>query len=136
MLLRARQLVEQGGFAAVLVAHQRKRQRRVLGQRISAAFRPKAYVLTKARVRAFLCLCNGALLLFRDRLDGYLLGVGNAQRQLVAVKRELHRVSHRRELHQSYLGTRDHAHVKKMLPKLPLSANGAYNGGLPRLHVL
>ena len=56
-------------------------------------------------------------------LDPDLRRVCEAQRQLIAVNAKLHRVAHRRELHQLHPRAGDDAHIEKMLPQRALAAD-------------
>ena len=130
MLVGTGQLVEQGRFAAVLVAHQGEGQPGPLRQGIAAARRMKAPFLAKTGVlRGFLvfffgCRRGGAL----QSGDTDLFGVRQAEGQLVPVDPQLHGIAHRGELDHGYLGTRDDAHIQKMLAQGTLSADGVNPG--------
>ena len=136
MLVGAGQLVEQRGLAAVLVAHQREGQLRALRQRVAAAPGVVLAVLAQAQVGLLAApVRRGALGQALDARGLDLLGVRQPKRQLVAVDAQLHRVAHRRQLHQRDLRARNHAHVQKVLPQRALAAHGVDAGALPDLQI-
>ena len=137
VLVRASQLVEQRGLAAVLVAHQRKGQRLALGQGGAAALGMELAVLAQAQVGRLPVppLPGGALGHVVDwrRLD--LLRVRQPQRQLVAVDAQLHGVAHGSQLHQLCLGPGYHAHVQEVLAQRAFAAHRLDAGALAHLQI-
>ena len=127
MLVGAGQLVEQGCLAAVLVSDQGKGQKRVIRERVPICLMVVLSILSKSRVireRDFLhpLVLIGALL---DQFHADLLGIRQAQGQLIAVHLDLHGVAHRGKLDDRELCPRDHAHVQKVLPQGAVSAHSA-----------
>ena len=124
MLVGSGQLIKQGGLSAVLIAHQCKGQLRSLRQRIAAALRMEFTLLAQSgMIRRFFTLLRPVL--FRrggKQRNTDLPCIRQAQRQLVAVNPQLHRIPQRRQLHYGNLGTGQHTHVQKMLPKFPFPA--------------
>ena len=125
MLVGAGELVEERGFPAVLVAHQRESEQRALRQGFSGAFGVEPALLAKSGVM------DGPerWRLFRRGDEFYglnadLLRVCQTQRQFIAVDPKLHGISHGRQLDQGDLRAGDHAHIQKMLPESALSPHG------------
>ena len=137
MLVGTGELVEEGGFAAVLVAHQRKAQHRALRQRIPAARGMEFALLAETRMdgapaaRRRLPAGRGGF----DRLYGDLLRVRQTKGQLIAVDAQLHGVAHGGQLDQAQLRAGEHAHIQKMLPQGAFSAHGEDAGALPGFQI-
>ena len=113
MLLCAGELVEQRGFAAVLIAHQGVSKHGVLRQ---GAFVLLGVVLARlpqtgvGRIPG----TDGpkvAAAALGDGLNFDVLRLGQAEGQLIAVDLELHGVAHRGQLHHGDFRPGDHAHV-------------------------
>ena len=107
VLVGARQLVEQRGLAAVLVAGEGKVQRRALGHgRLCRAGR----IRSLAEGRVLRCANSGVHARTRiGVVDAHELnasGIVLAQRQLVATQTNLERVAHRGVLHHGDFGAR------------------------------
>ena len=104
VLIGAGQLVEKGGFAAVLIAHQGKGQRGSIGKRIAGSFGMEAAFLAQPGM------------LRRERFFSFALllrgGLGEGDIDIFRV--------------------RDHAHVQKMLAEGAVAADGIDPGGLAR----
>ena len=117
VLIGARKSVKKRGFAAVLVAHQRKGQYLVLRQRcfLRLVVIP-AFLAQTGMFRAF----YGFLLFFAHLRHGffnfYFLRIGKTQCQLVAVYAKLHRVAHGCQLDHGHFRPGYNAHIQKMLP--------------------
>ena len=131
VLVGAGELVEQGGLARVLVAHQSEGQRGARRQRVTVPLGVIPAALPQARVLAFFNggdapVGIGPLL---DGLDLNLGSVGHPDGQLVPMDLELHGIPHGGQLHHGDLRAGDHAHVQKMLPQGPFPAHGADHGG-------
>lgn len=133
VLVRAGQLVEQRGLAAVLVAHEREGERRALRQRVLARPVVELAALAQARMRDGLArraaLSHVGAVAHVVDLD--VARVVAPQRQLVAVDAHLDRVAHGRMLHHGHVDQRDDAHVQKMLSKRPLAAHRGHGCGFP-----
>ena len=116
MLVRARELVEQGGLAAVLVAGEREGDRVARGDGMLAGTGPVGLLaqrgmrrLPDLRVHAIVRM---GLVDIRQR-DAR--GVGAAQGQLVAAQADLEGVAHGGVLHHRHLGAGREAHVEDVL---------------------
>ena len=68
-----------------------------------------------------------------DGLDLDLIGLRQAQGQLVAVYLHLHRVAHGGQLYHRHLRAGDHAHIQKMLAQRALTAHPADDGAFADL---
>ena len=132
MLVRAGQLVEQRGLAAVLIAHEREGQRRPLRKRIAVSLCVVPAALAEARVLHLrgAARCAVAVASFGDlfRLD--LFRVRQTQGQLVPVDLQFHGISHRRQLRDRHFRAGDHPHIQKMLTERSLAAY-AYDSCAP-----
>ena len=137
MLVGAGELVKEGGFAAVLVAHQGKGQRLRLRQGIAGALGVELALLAKAGVKALpLALLLSGLV--RRSVQGLcldLLRVLETQGQLIAVDAQLHGIAHGRQLHHGEGRAGDHAHIQKMLPQGALAPHGKDTPALTGLTV-
>ncbi len=121
------ELVEEGGLAAVLVAHQGEGQGGPLGELLPLAGLVVLAPLPQAGV-------VGGLRGLRRRgreglprrqgLDGDLLPVGPAEGQLVAVEADLHGVPQGGQLHQGDRRPGDDPHIQQMLPQGALAPHG------------
>ena len=124
MLLGAGQAVEERGLAAVLIADQCKLHDGALRERITVARKVESAALTESGMLGLLLF---RLLLFGFGCsfcvcDGDLLGIGEAERKLIAVEPQLHRVAHRGELHDRDLRAGNDAHIEKMLTECAVAA--------------
>ena len=123
VLVGARQLVEQRRLAAVLVANEGKSQPRPLRQRVPAALRVELALFAQARVFRLSRILRGRFFPFDRGLHVDPGRVRQAQRQLVAVHAQLHRVAHGGQLFQRHLRARYHAHIQEVLPQGALAAH-------------
>ena len=141
VLVRARELVEERGLAAVLVAREREAKHFSLRHRMRVVARAHVHlvgqaVLAKARMPDALVSPardagrHGA----RPRRDANLARVRDAQRELVAVDAELHGVAHGRVLLERDLRAGDDAHVQEVLAERALPSHDGYGDGLADLH--
>ena len=135
VLLGAGELVEQGGLAAVLVAHQRVGQDGAIRQGmlprlavVLAAFAQTGVIRVAGAVYA-----DMAAAALSDGLDLDLIGLRQTQGQFVAMYLHLHRVAHGGQLHHRYLRAGDHAHIQKMLAQRTLAAHLADHGAFTDL---
>ena len=132
MLAGTGQLVEQRGFAAVLVTDQRKCEHGSFRQGIAAALGMELALFTKARMLGFFPLRfrgTGFILLFQQG-DRNLFGVRQAKRQLIFMNPQLERITHRGILDQGDLRTGDNAHIQEMLAQRAFSADNINPGRL------
>ena len=138
MLVRAGKLIEQGGFAAVLVACQGKMQRLPLGD-LSTQL---AVTIAGGTVQfAHAGVGNGRMARFAalgtvgfvDVFHLDLCGVCQAQGKLVPAQLHFNGVAHGGHLAQRYLGARGKAHIQQMMAQFALAADGAQNSVLPYL---
>ena len=137
VLVGAGELVEQGGLAAVLIAHEGKGQGRPLRERVAASLGMKASALAETRMLSGPVAVVDPLIL--ERLAGSDLDfvcVIQAQCELVPVKHQLHRVSHRGILDDRDRNAGDQAHVEKMLAQGTFSADLRDHGSLTDLKLL
>ena len=132
VLVGAGELVKQGGLAAVLVAGKGEGQLLTCGQRRFVRLGVVLAAFAEAGMRC--ALAAGALRIVLlgepNRGDGDAGGVGHAQRELVAVQAELHRVAHGRKLHQRNLRAGDDAHIQEVLAQRAFAAYGQNFGRL------
>ena len=139
MLIRTGQLIEQCCLAAVLVAHQRKRQQRSFRQRVAASLRMELSFLTKAGMCGFLSPAGR----FGHNVSGRflspfhinLLGIRKAQCQFIAMNAKLHGISHGSQFDQCHKSTGDYTHIQKMLPQRPFAAYGCDYGTLAGIQI-
>ncbi len=116
MLVRTGELVEQGRLTAILVAGKREPQRLVGRGALPACARPTDALSDGGM---FGCRRGGILtrgvmgIVHVDELDAR--GIGEAQRQLVITKPNLHRIAHGGVLHHGDLRARGQTHVQDML---------------------
>ena len=114
MLVRACELVEERGFAAVLIAGQGERYGLALRDgraHIANALVARSARLANARMPGGNHRCDGRGAIRRrrelvDRRYRHLLGIGNAQGEFVAAQLNLQRVAHRRHFAQSHADAR------------------------------
>ena len=114
MLVRARELVEERSFAAVLVARQGERYRLSLRDgltHVANALVARSARLANARMPGVNHRRNGRGTIRRrgELVDGryrHLLGIGNAQSKLIAAQLNLQRVAHGRHFAQPHADTR------------------------------
>ena len=95
MLVRTGQLVEEGGFTAVLISHKGEGENGFLRKRCAGALRMEAALLTEAGVFCLLPLFGrilGAVAAFQ-RFHADLFGVRDPESQFIAVNAKLHRVA-------------------------------------------
>ena len=139
VLVGAGELVEEGGLAAVLVAHQGEAQQGALGQGVAAALGVEAAVLAQAGVGPALLPGRGpglGLASGNGRGDPDPGGVRQPEGQLIAVDAKLHGVPQGGQLHHRELGAGDDAHIQKMLPQGALAPHGLDPGALPGLQLI
>ncbi len=132
MLTRPGQLIEEGGFAAVLIADKGKGKRCSFRQRITAALRVELAFFAKTGMQGFLFffLCGGVA---AGTYSGNLLhvdagGIIKPERQFITVEPELHGIAHGGVFDDSDFGAGDDPHVKKMLAKCAFAADPADQG--------
>ena len=130
VLVGTRQLVEQRRLAAVLVAGQRKGQRRALGQgraRLARVVAGRFAKLAHAGVghRGVARLAAGGAVGVVHVVHRDLGRVVQAQRQLIAAQLHLHGVAHRGHLAQRHLGAGGQAHVQQVVAQLACAAHRA-----------
>ena len=133
MLVGPGELVEQRRLAAVLVAGERERDRRAVGQRRlgrlvmeACAALAQAGVAERRRRAARLALLAGVAHV--GHLDPG--GVVQAQRQLVAMYAHFDRIAHRGVLDHGHVRLGDQAHIQKMLAQRSVAADALDRGGL------
>ena len=124
------QLVEQGGLAAVLVAHQGKGQRRAVRQGVAAALGMEAAFLAQAGVllgpgRRFFRF--GGLRIHRGDPD--LFRFRQAEGQFISVDPQLHGIAHGGQLDHGHFRTGDDAHVQEVLAEGAFAADFFNDGG-------
>ena len=127
MLIGAGELIEQCGFAAVLIPRQGEGQFRSRGQGVFIGFYMVFTAFAQPRMGAVLSVmkfgrCFGGR--FGNLFDFDLFGVGHTQCQFVSVNAEFHGVSHRRVFHQRDFGAGNDAHIKNMLAQRTFAADG------------
>ena len=120
MLLGAGELVEQGGLAAVLVAHQRVGQDGAIRQRML----PRLAVVLAAFTQTGVIRVTGAV---------YADMAAAALPDGLDLDLHLHRVAHGGQLHHRHLRAGDHAHIQKMLAQRALTAHPADDGAFADL---
>ena len=139
MLVGPGELVEQGGFAAVLVAGQGEGQLSAGGQGRFVGFDVKLAPLAQAGVGQGVRREGRRFL-----LPQVVLGVGGhrdlfpvcqTEGEFIAVDAKLHGVPHGGEFDQGDLGPGDDAHIQEMLPQGAVAAHGGDDAGLPRPEV-
>ena len=129
MLVRAGELVEKRGLAAVLVAGQGKGQRSSLWQGVFVVLVVVFSSLTQARVLVFVRLFG--CMHERFRFGGFDFDAGRiglAQRQGVSVDLQLHRIAQRREFGERDYAAGNHAHIEDMLAQRPFPADSGHPG--------
>ena len=124
MLVGAGQLIEQRSLAAVLIAGEGKGQRGAFGQGIFGLLFVETAALAQTGMR------HGRAPFRRrqwnrvaDVFDLDLFCVRQAQRELVAVDAQFHRVAHRSKLDHRHIAVGNKTHIKKMLPQCAFAAN-------------
>ena len=138
MLFGTGQLVEQGGFPAVLVPDQRKGQQRAAGQRLAAALRMEASVLPEAQMlihgfRQLFLLPDGVA---GNRLDLDFVRVVQPEGQFVTVETDLDRIAHRGVFDDADVRPGYDPHVQQMLTQRTAAAHGQNTGGLSFFDIL
>ena len=125
MLVGACKLVEKRGLPAVLVACQRKGQKRAVRQRmfrpflmVPPAFTQAGMLDTRLLAGSLLCL----RLLVPDIPDLYFFRIRQAQRKLIPVDHKFHRIAQRGILDQYNLCPRNDPHIQKMLSQRTLAS--------------
>ena len=139
MLVGTGQLIKEGRLAAVLVAHQRKAQQGSFRQGIAATLRVIFSFLTQTGVFGMAFLRPGTAFGRGRRIQQGNLNVFRVrppQRELISVQTQLHGVTHRSQLDEADLGTRNHTHIQKMPAKRAFSANSIDPGSLPDLQII
>ena len=146
VLVRAGELVEEGGLAAVLLSRQGKGEYLALGQGMlvlpgmeTPAFTQTGMgiVLVEGQIVAEIFIDRPESLLFLSRFLVNLdfQGLGKPECQGITVDPDLHRIAHRGHLDQAHLGARDDAHIQEMLAKRAFASNLSDDGGLAYLQV-
>ena len=133
MLIGSRQLIEERGFAAVLIAGKRESELPLHRAEMRLGVIDQAFFLTESRVRELklpLLLIKRFHMLWlpltADIADTDLPGVLKPQREFIAMQPHFDGVSHRRIFHERHPDTRDEPHIEKVLPQLPLPADGIH----------
>ncbi|MEI3143854.1 MAG: hypothetical protein V8S69_00885 [Dakarella massiliensis] len=133
VLVRPRQLVEQRRLAAVLVSRQRESQFSLDWTEVRLRVIDQAFFLTEARVRELklpLLLIKRFHMLWlplaADVADTDLPCILESQREFIAMQPHFDGVSHRRVFHERHPDTRNEPHIEKVLPQLPLPADGIH----------
>ena len=127
VLVRARQLIKQRRFAAVLITRKCKGQRFSGRQRL-AGLHVVLAALAETRVKNRARVLRPHRLRYRvaNFIDLYFFRIGKAQRQLVAMYAHLNGVAHRCEFHHGDVRLRNESHIQKMLAQRALAANGCH----------
>ena len=141
VLVRPGQLIEQCRLAAVLVPGQRKGQGSVSRKRMLPSLHMVLASLSESRVLISallfppsLCLViRGYRAIHRYQID--LLCIRKPDCQLIPVNLHLHRIAHRRVLHQRDLCIRNQSHIQKMLPKRTFTSNSGDPPGFADLQI-
>ena len=139
MLICTCELVEQRGLAAVLVAGERKGDRRALGQglaKVADVVVPRRAHLADAGMRGRAGQRfdgNGRLGKGLHGLNQGEAGVVEAQRQLVAAQLDLDGVAHRSDFAHAHPDAGRKPHVEQMATQLAVAAHRLDNRALPRL---
>ena len=137
VLVGAGELVEQGGFAAVLVACKGKHQRGpVRNGGPAVLFFPVAGIhLTRTRMHLG-CMAVG--MARPDQRSGgtfirnfNVLGICQAQGQLIPTQFQFHRVSHRGRFAQGHCGARGKPHIQQVAAQRPRAPYGTDGGTAP-----
>ena len=117
MLPCAGELVEKGGLAAVLVAHQCEGQRGTLRQEITAALGVEFAFFPEPRMRVILFLFAAFFFAAAglQRFDLDAVRFRQAQGEFVAVKAHFHGVAHGSVFHDFDFRSGYQPHVEKML---------------------
>ena len=127
MLVRPRELVEQGGLAAVLVAGQGEGEHRPLGERVLVFPGMEAAFLSEAGMIVLIFYRSpGVGVHARRGVQFFYLDfsrVSKTQSQGITVDEQLHRIAERSELGQCQGLSGNDSHVKEMLPQLALSSD-------------
>ena len=124
MLICTGQLIKQRSFATVLISYQRISQFLPLRQWIFILFGMIFPFLTQPRMHRIYDSLT-ALMAIAALINGLNLNLRRfckPERQLVAMHLQLHRVTHRRKLHNRNLCSGNHSHIQKMLPQRAASA--------------
>ena len=129
MLIGPGQLVEQGGFTAVLVSRQGEND--MLFRRLPISVSASA-LFTDSRVGNVLAGLNGFQ--YFPSAAGVLVHVGDInlrrirqpQGQRVAGYHQFHRIAHGCVLNQGDFNSGNQSHIQKMLPKGPLASHSRY----------
>ena len=138
VLIGAGELVEQRGFAAVLVAHQGEGQLGSVRQGIAAALGMEFALLAQARMGGGPALGRGRGLPDRmgNRQNRDLIRVRQAQGQFIPVDAQLDGVAQGSRLDHGHLHPGDDTHIQKMLPQRAFAAHGLHLARLSRLQIL
>ena len=138
MLVGAGQLVEQGRFAAVLVARQSKGQRLAFGDSVPrfvlvVAGRIVKFPAARMGYRRMPLLRGGCTVAGVNAFNRDLTGVIQAQRQFIPTQFQLDGVPHRRHLPQGDLGARRQPHIQQVAAQGTAAAHRPDQGVLPDL---
>ena len=140
VLVGARQLVEQRGLAAVLVAHQREGERGALRQHVGRLAAHGLLAVIGARQHhvgnRFLGRAGEAVgIVVGRRPDLDLLGVGQAQREVETVDAQFHGIAHRGVLHERHARAGNDPHVQEMLAQGALAPHALHHAALANLQI-
>ncbi len=126
VLIRARQLIKQSRFSAVLVSSQCKGQQLALRQRMLFRLVVVLSALSETGMRDRFCV---RLFFFFYGIPHFCnfnpSGICKAERQFIAVNPHFHGISHRCVFYHRHLCARNDSHIEEVLPQCPLSAYGA-----------
>ena len=145
MLVRSRQDIEQGGFAAVLLAGQGQGQHGVLRLGIFVVLGVIYARFTQTRMGVVIVQGTDVSRfgvrrrLFRhalDRSDHNPGGVGAAQGQGIAVDPDFYRIAHGGALHHFGFSARDQAHVQEMLSQGTFAPDRHDHSGISDMQVI
>ena len=117
MLVRACELIKKCCLSAVLIAYQCIGKLRSLRERVLILLRMEFSFLTQSRMLRLLPI-NGSFVAsasFSYSLNLNLCRLHKAQCEFVSMNLQLHRVPHGSQLHNSYLCSRNHTHIKEVL---------------------
>ena len=141
VLVGARELVEERGLAAVLLPGKGEGERGAFGKRILRIVVVVFARLANTRVRSLIKETLSPLPHNGESLPSLMGGAGGgsylyflclrkAKCQHIALHEQLHRITHRCIFRQRHLGTRQNAHIQKMLAQTALASYFHHHGAL------
>ena len=130
MLLCSGKLIKKSCFSAILISNQGIGKNNIVIKRFFILFGMIFAVLAKARMINVLLpvYTRMAAAPFCYRLNFYFFGLCKAECKFIAMNLIFQRITHWSGFYQCDFRTGNHAHIKKMLPKRPLTADFGYNG--------